>query len=195
MARGKVPNRYRDGAAVDHPDTQHQNNQHHLLAIDLGLKCGMALYDAQGRLVSYRSLAYGSVAQLKRAAARILAELSDLAWIVTEGDVTLAAIWERAAMKQGVRVQRVSAEAWRQALLVPHQRTCVNAAKKHARIIARTVIDRSLSQPQATLAPDAAEAICVGLWAVGRLGLLADGLAPGALRARASGQQAKSAAS
>lgn len=157
---------------MDHPDPNNAADHHHLLAIDLGLKCGMALYDARGNLVSYRSLDYGSVPQLKRAAARILAELEGLAWIVTEGDVTLAAIWERAAMKQGVRVQRVSADAWRQALLVPKQRTCVNAAKKHARLIARRVIDRSKAHKGQVLAHDAAEAICVGLWAVGRLGWL-----------------------
>lgn len=134
----------------------------------------MALYNAEGRLVSYRSQHYGSIPQMKRAAARMLADIEGLAWIVTEGDYTLAAIWERAAMKQGVRVQRVSSEAWRQALLVPKERNCVAEAKKNAGHLARRIIDWSQAPKPTSLRHDAAEAICVGLWAVNRMGWLAE---------------------
>jgi hypothetical protein len=141
------------------------------LAIDLGLTCGMALYSADGRLISYRSLQCCDVSELKRAAARIMADLEGLVWMVTEGDYTLAAIWERAAMKQGVRVQRVSAEAWRQALLGPQR---LDQAKKHAVKLARQVIDGSQAPKTAALRLHAADAICVGLWAAKRMGLLTE---------------------
>lgn len=142
----------------------------HLLAIDLGLRCGMALYGDDGRLRSYRSVHYESIAQLKRAAARILSDVQGLAWIVTEGDYTLAAIWERAAMKQGVRVQRVSAESWRQALLLQRERSNATEARRHAAQLARRVIEQCQAPRATTQRIDAAEAICVGLWAVQHMG-------------------------
>jgi hypothetical protein len=160
------------GAEVDLPGELVNVKQHHLLAIDLGLKCGMALYGADGRLCSYRSQHYGSPAALKKAVTRILSDMEGLAWIVTEGDYTLAAIWERAAMKQGIRVQRVSAEVWREALLIPRERTCATEAKKNATALARRVIHWSDAPRPTSLRHDAAEAICVGLWAVERMGWL-----------------------
>ena len=163
---------------MDRPDLHLASTEQHLLAIDLGPQCGLALYNRDGRLISYRSLQYGSAAELKRAATRILADLEGLEWIVTEGDYTLAAIWERAAMKQGVRVQRVSAEAWRRALLVPKQRTCASEAKKYAQQLAQQVIDWSQAPQTAALRPQAADAICVGLWAAKRMGLLEEMPAP-----------------
>jgi len=169
---------------VDPSDLNLASTQQHLLAIDLGLTCGMALYSADGRLISYRSLQCGSVVELKRAAARILADLEGLVWMVTEGDYTLAAIWERAAMKQGVRVQRVSVEAWRQALLAPKGRLAHSEAKKHAQQLARQIIDWSCAPKTAALRPHAADAICVGLWAAKRMGLLNELPAPIAQSAR-----------
>jgi hypothetical protein len=162
------------GAFVEPSVNDDQEEHHHLLAIDLGLRSGMALYNAQGRLVSYRSQHYGNVAQLKRAVQRTLSDMEGLAWIVTEGDYTLAAIWERAAMKQGVRVQRVSAETWRRGLLLPREQTCASEAKKHATHLARRIIDWSEAPKATSLRHDAAEAICVGLWAVQRMGWLKD---------------------
>jgi hypothetical protein len=145
---------------------------HHLLAIDLGLRCGMALYDGQGRLVWYRSQHFGSLPQLRRAAARTLGETADLTWLISEGDYSLAAIWERVAMRQGVRVQRVSAEAWRETLLYPRERRDAADAKKNAEILARRVIAWSGAPTPTALKHDAAEAILIGMWGVLSLGWL-----------------------
>ena len=48
-----------------------------LLAVDLGLRTGFALYGRDGRLVSYRSQNLGSKARLKRAAGSLLADHRD----------------------------------------------------------------------------------------------------------------------
>lgn len=155
---------------------------HYLLGIDLGLRGGMALFGHDGRLRWFRSQHFGSVSQLRRAATHIIAETRDLQWILSEGDYSLAAVWERVAMKQRVRVQRVSAEAWRGDLL--YSRECHKAAeaKKNAVVLARCIIDWSgIAQP-ASLRHDAAEAILIGLWGVMRVGWL--DVLPEPLRAR-----------
>lgn len=144
----------------------------HLLAIDLGLRGGMALFGQDGRLRWYRSQHFGSVTQLRRAATHIIGETQNLQWILSEGDYSLAAVWERVAMKQQVRVQRVSAQAWRGDLLDGSERQSTADTKKNAVAMARRIIDWSdLAQP-ASLRHDAAEAILIGLWGVMQVGWL-----------------------
>jgi len=45
-----------------------------LLAIDLGIKTGLALYGPEGKLCWYRSKNYGTAAALKRGATETLME-------------------------------------------------------------------------------------------------------------------------
>lgn len=161
---------------------QSVSKNNHLLAIDLGLRGGMALFGQDGRLRWYRSQHFGSVTQLRRAATHIIGETQNLQWILSEGDYSLAAVWERVAMKQQVRVQRVSAEAWRGDLLDSRERPSAAEAKKSTIALARRIIDWSdLPQPT-SLRHDAAEAILIGLWGVMQVGWL-DAL-PEPLRAR-----------
>jgi hypothetical protein len=137
-----------------------------LLAVDLGLRTGLALYGGDGRLRWYRSHNIGSAARLKKAAHAVLSDLDDLALIVLEGGGSLADIWARAASKRGVHVRHVGAEVWRGRLLLARDRRSGRDAKRKAGDAARQVISWSgLSQPKA-LRHDAAEAILVGLWAV-----------------------------
>ena len=145
-----------------------------LLAVDLGLKTGLALYDGAGRLVRYRSHNYGTTERLRRDVPAILAGIPDLAVIVIEGGGNLALVWEKEAARRGLQIIRISAEAWRRQLLFSrHQRTGPDA-KRHAGDLARRVIDRSGIARPTSLRHDAAEAILIGLWGVMHVGWLTD---------------------
>ena len=138
-----------------------------LLAVDLGLRTGFALYGRDGRLVSYRSQNLGSRARLRRAAAGVLADHPDVTRLVLEGGGDLAEIWSKAGHKAGLRVRVVDAETWRRPLLLPREQRSGADAKSAADGLARAVIEWSgAKRPTGSLRHDAAEAIAVGLWGV-----------------------------
>ena len=76
-------------------------------------------------------------------------------------------------MRQGVRVQRVSADTWRQALLPASARRTALEAKRGTAALARRIIAWAGAPEPATLRQDAAAAILIGLWAAQQLGWLA----------------------
>ena len=143
-----------------------------LLAVDLGLKTGLALYGVDGRLRWYRSKNFGTASRLKRGVYSILAELPDLAHLVIEGGGPLAEIWAREAERRVVAAHRVSAEIWRQELLLARERRTADLAKQSADTLARRVIDWSAAPRPTSLRHDAAEAILIGLWGVLAVGWL-----------------------
>lgn len=143
-----------------------------LLAVDLGLRTGLALYGADGRLQWYRSQNFGSMARLKRGAYGVLSGVEGLTHVVLEGGGRIAEVWTRAAGKQDLRADVVDADVWRRALFHPRQQRTGADAKQHADTFARAVIDWSGAARPTSLRHDAAEAICVGLWAVLQLGWL-----------------------
>lgn len=143
-----------------------------LLAVDLGIRSGLALYNQDGRLRWYRSKNFGNTAQLRRGVRTILGELPDLAWLILEGGGDLAEIWQREAEYQRVPVRQISAEDWRQSMFYPRQRRTGVKAKQTADDFARRIISWSgLSKPT-SLRHDAAEAILVGIWGVLEAGWL-----------------------
>jgi hypothetical protein len=152
-----------------------------LLAVDLGLKTGLALYGADGRLRWYRSKNFGTASRLKRGTHTILAELPTLAYVVIEGGGPLAEIWAREAERRNIVARLVSAETWRQALLHPRERRTAAQAKQFADTLARQVIDWSAAARPTSLRHDAAEAILIGLWGVLAVGWL-ERLPPGLSR-------------
>ncbi len=144
-----------------------------LLAIDLGLRSGFALFDDSGRLRWYRSQNFGSVARLKRAVPGVLAQADrQLVQIVTEGPRDLAAIWQRFADTRGVVTRAIVAETWRPQLLLHRQQRSGGDAKRWADQLARQVIAWSGAPRPTSLRHDAAEAILIGLWGVLDLGWL-----------------------
>lgn len=145
-----------------------------LLAVDVGLRTGMALFRADGRLEWYRSRKLSKTALLKRIAFSMLKEIPDLEWIVLEGGGPLAAVWEKIAAKRGIEVLRVCAEEWRDQLLNPWQARTGTEAKKSALIMARKVIEWSGGPKPTSLRHDAAEAILIGFWGVMRVGWIVD---------------------
>jgi hypothetical protein len=150
----------------------HAPDSQSLLAVDLGVRTGLAVYGRDGRLRWYRSQNYGSAARLRRAVPSLLDGVAALAWVVVEGGGTLAAAWEREAVRRGAGVRQVGAEAWRQLLLHPREQRSGADAKRHADALARLVIEWSEAPRPTALRHDAAEAILVGLWGVLDVGWL-----------------------
>ncbi|UFS71164.1 hypothetical protein LPW11_02985 [Geomonas sp. RF6] len=143
-----------------------------LLAVDLGLRTGLALYGGDGRLLWYRSQNFGSTERLRRGAHGILNGIPNLTAMVIEGGGNLAVLWEKEAEQRGIAVRRVGAEVWRQVFLLPREQRSGADAKRHAGELARKVIEWSAAPRPTSLRHDAAEAILIGLWGALHFGLL-----------------------
>lgn len=143
-----------------------------LLAVDVGLKTGLALFGRDGRLRWYRSRKLGSAIRLRRIVHGLLDENPDIQWLVLEGGGALADIWEREARRRHIDVLPVCAETWRKRLLHPRQRRTGLAAKKNACLLARRFIEWSSAPRPTSLRVDTAESILIGIWAVLELGWL-----------------------
>lgn len=137
-----------------------------LLAVDLGLRTGLALYGQGGRLVWQRSHNFGSQPRLRRGAHGLLRELPGLTRLVLEGGGPIADVWAREGQKFGLAVRVIDAAAWRALFLLPRERTSGERAKRFAGDMARRVIAWSGLPGPTALRHDAAEAVLAGLWGV-----------------------------
>ena len=156
--------------ACDLDDTDFEQFQQ---CTDLGLKTGFAVYDATGALVSYRASRFPSFAAMKKAAWGVLESYAPLAHVVVEGDKNIAAIWRKAAEKQGLSFRTVSAETWREDVLLPRERRDAASAKKAAADLAEQLIRKSRAPaPTGILTSDVAEAVLIGRWSAAQLGWL-----------------------
>ena len=144
-----------------------------LLAVDLGLKTGLALFGKEGKLLWYRSRNFGNRTRLRKAAASILKEAGPIEVLVIEGGGNMEVPWIAEAKKRDIEVIQLHAHAWREDLLLSrHQRNGPDA-KKHADKLARKIIKWSAAKSPTSLRHDAAEAICIGLWGVREKGWIA----------------------
>lgn len=143
-----------------------------LLAVDLGLRSGLALYGADGRLRWYRSQNFVTQARLKRAVPAVLHAAGPLAWLVLEGGGPVADVWEREAARRALPVLRVSAQDWRARLLYAREQRSGGLAKDAADGLARRVIEWAGAPRPTSLRHDAAEAVLLGLWGVVEVGWL-----------------------
>lgn len=138
-----------------------------LLAVDLGVRTGLALYSADGRLVSYHAQNFGSRARLRRGAQAVLHAHAGVTHLVLEGGGDLAELWRREGERRGLRVWVVDAHRWRRTLLLPREQRSGSDAKAAADGLARAIIAWSRAKaPTGPLRHDAAEAIGAGLWGV-----------------------------
>jgi hypothetical protein len=142
------------------------------LAVDLGIRTGLALFGKDGRLSWYRSQNFGNRSRLKRGVQNILDACPELIAVVCEGGGSLKTIWEREAAKRRILFQSVAAQTWREDLLLPRDRRDAATAKRKALLLARQVIEWSGAPRPTALRHDAAEAILVGFWSVVDLGWL-----------------------
>ena len=152
-----------------------------LLAVDLGVRTGLAYFGRDGRLRAYRSQNFGNRQRLRRGAASLLNAAPALERLVLEGGGVLAEVWKREGARRGLDVCVVDAETWRRALLLPRQQRNGTRAKEAADGLARAVIAWSgAPAPKGPLRHDAAKAVGAGLWGVLEAGWLSD--LPEALR-------------
>lgn len=153
-----------------------------LLAVDAGLRAGLAVYGADGRLRSYRSTNFGSHPRLKAGVHAVLRSTEGVEEVVVEGGGAVADPWIREAERRGLGVRQVHAGIWREALILSRDRRSGVDAKQQADVLARRVIEWSGAPRPTSLRHDAAEAILLGLWGVVAAGWLPDlppGLRPG----------------
>ncbi len=143
-----------------------------LLAVDVGVRTGLAVYRNDGRLIWYRSRNFGAAARLKRAIPALLHEAFDPEYVVLEGGGPLSEHWTTVAERHGAHVRRVSAEEWRSLFLLPRDQRSGEQAKRVADNIARRVVEWSDAPRPTSLRHDAAEAILIGLWGVIDVGWL-----------------------
>lgn len=145
-----------------------------LLAVDLGLRTGMALYGRSGRLIWYRSKHFANAKSLRGRVQSLFNEQPDLEAVVLEGGGSLAEIWEKEARRREFTILRVEAEEWRKRFFQPRQYADGSKAKRSAKELARRVIEWSGARRPTSLRSDAAEAILIGLWGMLEIGLLAE---------------------
>lgn len=153
-----------------------------LLAVDLGLKAGLALYGSDGRLLWYRSTHFGTMAKLKQGLRTVVSQAGPLAHLYAEGDRHHFELWAKEAQRVGAQVRHVAPEVWRPSLLLPRERRSGQDAKAFADDWAREIIAWSNAKAATSLRHDAAEAVLIGLYAVLEVGWLAS--LPPALAAR-----------
>src|SRR6185436_19930127 len=93
-----------------------------LLAIDLGLRCGWATFDGEGRLLAYGSRHFGNRTALRKAIPQLLDEVPQLELLVVEGGGDLFVPWEKEAARRGIAVRQVMGEEWRRGSCCPASR-------------------------------------------------------------------------
>ena len=135
-----------------------------ILAVDSGLKTGLACFSCSGQLLWYRSQNFGSRSRLKKASWQILQSLNDECHLVIEGGGRFADVWLQAAQKKKIPVTRISAEQWRKDLLLEREQRTGRQSKIVALELARDVIRQADGAKPTSLRHDAAEAILIGWW-------------------------------
>ena len=144
-----------------------------LLAVDLGLKTGLAYFGGDGRLVWYRSHNLGNRQRLRRAAYGLLNEHPGVTHLAVEGGGPLVEPWKKEAERRGLQFLRVDAETWRREILTPSEMRLPSAKLKvRSDQLARAAITWSGAPQPTSLRHDAAEAVLLGLYAAVRFGWL-----------------------
>jgi hypothetical protein len=166
------PPRAEGEAPREAPPSLDDAPQLRLLAVDAGLRAGLAVYGSDGRLQRYRSTNFGSPRRLRTAIFGVMNDVQGLGRVVVEGGGAVADPWLREAGRRGLPGIQVQAGAWREVLLRPRDRRTGSAAKEQADDLARRVIAWSAAPRPTALRHDAAEAILVGLWGVLQAGWL-----------------------
>jgi hypothetical protein len=172
----------RDGGARDRvvaDDPRSVSDDARLLAVDLGLRTGIAVYDGHGRLRRFGSRNFGSRTRLRGGADAVLREVGRVDVLVVEGDRALGRIWsDRAARRGATTTLEVAPERWRARLLHERERRSGPGAKAAADALARRAIELLGDRRPTSLRHDAAEAVLIGLWGCLEVGWL-DALPPG----------------
>lgn len=139
-----------------------------LLAVDAGVRCGLAGFGPDGRLRWLRSSNFGALGRLRVAVPGLLRGVE---WLVIEGGGPPADVWLRTARKRGIHRVQLSAEDWRRELLLPREQRSGAQAKAHAIELARALCEHDGAARPTSVRHDAAEAALAGLVGARRTGL------------------------
>lgn len=148
------------------------SNENHLLAVDVGLHTGLALFSDQARLLWYRSHHFSSPAKLKKVIGKLLREPPRPSHLLLEGGGPLADLWLAEADKLNISARQIHAQQWRERLFYARQHRSGSQAKREADNLARQVIEQFGSKKPTALRHDTAEAILIGLYGLLQLGWL-----------------------
>eukprot|EP00536_Pseudo-nitzschia_multiseries_P003115 jgi/Psemu1/301781/fgenesh1_kg.44_\ len=156
------------------------------MAVDLGLKSGVSLFDNSGYLLRYEQFLFDRENLLEdfediidqweaEAADRVGDEEKKASCRITHiaiegGDTGLLDTWAQAAPDHSIL--RVSPEEWRSELLTKKESQNGATAKEASRLIARQVVaDFGLMDQHVGKFPtDVAESVCLGMYVARRLG-------------------------
>jgi hypothetical protein len=147
-----------------------------LLAVDLGLRTGLCLFNDAGMLLRYDDRQFASVDDLEQGAAAILSDweaesASRISHVAIEGsDPDLLSAWSNAVGDR--RVLHVQPEHWRHDLLTPKECDSWKSSKEASRVAARSIIERfgSAELDRVDYTTDCAEALLLGAHVAQRLG-------------------------
>lgn len=162
-----------NGAGYEEPGGRVDEAHARLVAVDLGVRTGIAVFDGGGRLVSVTSRNLGQRGRVRQLATALRRELDRVDVLVLEGDRSLAPGWRRAFEPRGTEVVLVEAEEWRRALLHPRERRDARTAKAAARDLAAVAVAELSTLAGSSLRHDAAEAVLIGVWGLRELGWVA----------------------
>jgi hypothetical protein len=139
-----------------------------LLAIDLGLRTGLAVYGGDGLLIAYASRHFANRGALKRAAFQTMRQFTRLTHLVIEGGGDLSPMWAKEGERMGLECWTLGAEEWIASLFGAKQ-THSGRLKDAAVDLCRQIIEESAAPRAKSIRHDAAEAILVGHFAVNEL--------------------------
>ncbi|KAL3904940.1 MAG: hypothetical protein SGILL_009877 [Bacillariaceae sp.] len=164
-------------ARTESDDEADDNGKHLLMAVDLGLKSGVSLFNSDGQLIRYEQFLFNRDT-LEEKIPSMLQEWESQAgddWRVTHlaiegGDTVLLGMWERATPQ--LSTLRVGPEEWRAELLTKKENQNGANAKAASRLIARQVVEDfgTMEQHSGKFQTDVAEAVLLGMHVARRLG-------------------------
>ena len=137
-----------------------------LLAVDLGVRTGFALYNSDGNLVWYRSRNYGNKQRLRKDIQNMLSQIPSLSHVILEGGGDIARIWLKECRLRNIVFRQIYAEDWRKDLFDPKEVRTGEQAKLNAIQLAKKVIDQCKGPKSTSMLDDAAEAILIGYWGI-----------------------------
>lgn len=140
-----------------------------LLAVDLGIRTGLAMYGSDGKLYWFRSQNFGSASRLRKAIPWLLNQEEDLTAVIIEGGGPLLKIWDAELNKRNLDVIRIMADHWRHEILYQREQRNKSDAKANAIFYASKVIDKLAVHGATSLDDNAAEAILIGLYGMQKL--------------------------
>jgi Icc-related predicted phosphoesterase len=154
--------------ADEQPEEQKENC---LLAVDLGLRTGTAVFNSSGAVLAVDSWRFKDHDDLDQGLQQLLSS-HDITHVVIEGeDRKLFSIWRRAIERlEGVQLARVVADDWRRMLLSRKEMRDARKAKNAAGMIAKQILKGNEELHGKKLSSDASEALLVGCYAVRVLG-------------------------